>query len=235
MKLFSVLFAAVFFAACAGARIDSVERQMKSDLDDLRSIQAEHTADLNTIRQELREVSGKVEELQYVAMGRTKELERTLNRLGSRVPPPPGVPEKLLNSDEEQIASLTGPAADTYKRGLNQLRAGDFEGGRETFSRFVQDNPGTAFTDNALFWLGICYGKLGQYDRAVVAFSDVFQSYPAENMVPASLYHLSETFVKMGSIQDAKLTLQKLIDEHPKSSFNRKARNRLRELKRRRR
>ena len=125
----------------------------------------------------------------------------------------------------------SGPSADQYKGALARLRGGDFEGAKGAFSAFIEQNPGTAFTDNGLFWLGICYSKLGQYDRAIVSFSDVFQSYPAEDMVPASLYYLAETFVKTNSHDDAILTLEKLREDHPKSKFAAKARKRIAEIK----
>ena len=85
---------------------------------------------------------------------------------------------------------------------------------RNGFNEFIQGNPGTAFTDNALFWTGVCYDKLGQFDRAIGSYSDVFQRYPAEDFVAPSLYRLAETFLKMDSKSEATLTLQKLVDEH---------------------
>lgn len=218
-------------AACSGG-VKQLEERMQADLADLRSIQAEHTAEISEIRGELRTISGKVEELQHVAMGRTTELERSLRRLGTRVPPPEGVPEDLLSRDEEKISRITGASAEDYKRALGQLRAGDFEGASSTFSGFAEANPGTAFTDNALFWLGICYSQLGQYDRAIVSFTDVFQSYPAEDMVPAALFYLAEAFHKAGSKQEALDALQMVIDDHPRSKFASKARKRKREIRR---
>lgn len=232
----AIIFGAAFvactmFTACSSHRLDELERRTRTDITDIRSIQADQNASLNTLRSEVRDLAGKIEELQYTSTGKTKELERTIQRLGSRVPPPAGVPEDLLSRDEERIATLTGPAADLYRKGLQQLRDGDIENSRASFQRFVEENPGTAFTDNALFWLGICYTKLGQYDRAVVSFSQVFQSYPAEDMVPPALYYLAQTFLTNGSTEDAILSLQKLVDEHPRSSYAIKGQSQLRELK----
>lgn len=94
----------------------------------------------------------------------------------------------------------------------------------------MEQNPGTAFTDNAMFWQGIVSDKLNQLDRAVASFSDVFQKYPAEDMVPPALYYLAETLVRMDSKTHAVLTLQKLIDEHPKSEFAARGRERIGQL-----
>jgi tol-pal system protein YbgF len=226
-----LLCLALMSAVGCSKRIDDLEQRTDAAIAELRNIQAEHTAALSEVRSDVRTLSGKVEEIQYVSVGKTRELEKSLLRLGTRVPPPPGVPEDLLSQDEEAIARLSGAGAEGYRQALAQLRSGDLEEARKAFSRFVEQNPGTAFTDNALFWLGICFTKLGQYDRAVVAFSDVYQKYPAEDMVPAALFYLSEALVKAGSVKDAELSLQKLIDEHAKSSFAAKARMRLAELR----
>ncbi|HQH28994.1 MAG TPA: tetratricopeptide repeat protein, partial [Oligoflexia bacterium] len=171
-------------SGCSTKRLDDLD----ASVGELRRIQADHTAALDEIRADLRMLAGKVEQIERQTMGKTKELERSLQRLGTRVPPPPGVPEDLLTQDEEAIAAIAGPAAEMYRQALGFLRGGDIEESRKLFARFVDQNPGTAFTDNALFWLGIACTKLGQYDRAVVAFSEVFQKYPAEDMVPAALY-----------------------------------------------
>ncbi len=224
---------AVAIGGCADARVEKLEqtvRAMKTDLADLRTLQAEHGTAINEMRNELRSVTGKVEEVQHVSVGKTQELEQTITRLQSRVPPPAGVPEELLNQDDEKIAPLTGGSADLYRQALAQIRTGDFEGAKASLQKFITDNPGTAFTDNALFWLGIVEDRMGANDRAVVNFSEVFQKYPAEDMVPPALYYLAESFAKMGSKQDAVLTLQKLVDEHPKSPFAARGRERLQEL-----
>jgi TolA-binding protein len=216
-----------------GNHIEKLDQQVKSmhaDIADIRSIQANQSSDLSQIRVELRALTGRLEEIQHTSAGKAQELEQTITQLKSRVPPPSGVPEDLLDRDDERIASITGAAADSLRKGLGQVRAGDFDGAKQTLTDFVQANPGTAFTDNGLFWLGISYDKLGQYDRAIVSFSEVFQKYPAEDMVAPALYFLADSFLKLGSKQDAILTLQKLVDEQPKSPYAAQGREKLQEL-----
>ena len=228
-----ILGITLFCVSGCVAGVEQMKTSLQSDITELRGIQAEHTAAISEIRAEMRSLTGKIEEMQYISQGKAQELERTLRQLGSRVPPPPGVPEELLNKDEDKISSITGPAAEQYHSALAKLRAGDFSGARQLLSDFIDGNPGTAFTDNALFWLGITYGKLGQNDQAIVAFSDVFRTYPAEDMVPPALFYLADTFEKSGSREDAELTLEKLIEEYPRTSFANKGKTKLKRIKRR--
>ena len=228
-----VSLAALSFSGCADnkvAEIEATAKSTKSDISDMRTLQAQQSQAINEIRNELRALTGKVEELQHTSSGKTQELEQTLSALRSRVPPPAGVPEELLDADDAKISAIPGPAADQYKKALGLIRSGAFDAARSEFESFAEANPGTAFTDNALFWLGIARDRLGQYDGAVVAFSEVFQKYPAEDMVAPALYYLAEAFQKMGSKQDAILTLQKLVDEKKSSPYAARGREKLQEL-----
>lgn len=232
LKLVAVVCFFVFcFSACVENKsVGLLRDDFKRDLRELRSVQAEHTATLSEVRSQMRQLNGQIEELQFKSQGRARELESTIQKLGSRVPPPPGVPQDLLEADQQRIESSQGEAANLFKNALGQLRAGEFETARDGFSSFAKSNPGTSFTDNALFWAGISSLKLGQNDKAILLFSEVFQTYPAEDMTPASLFYLAEVFQKSGSRDDAILTLEKLVDEHPSSRFAVRAKPRIRSL-----
>jgi len=207
--------------------------KFNDDIEKLRETTAEHTAQMERLNSELRQLRGKIEELEYSAVGKTQELENKIRTFSTRVPPPPGVSESLLSKDEEAISRISGPAADTYKNALAQIRSGDFSQAQTSFSTFAQQNPGTAFTDNALFWSGVSSEQLNQFDKAIVAYSQVYQSYPAEDMVPAAIFRLGETFAKMGSYQDAVITLQKLVAEYPRSEFRGEAQAKIRDYQKR--
>lgn len=219
---------AASFSACSTSK--GLEERYQSDIAQVRSVQAEHTAELTQIRQELRQLAGQAEEIQHHARGKTEELERTIQRFSTRVPPPEGVPEDLLNQDEQAIVKNSGEAADLFKNGLQQLRAGDFENSQQTFAHFVELNPDTSFSDNALFWAGVCYEKLGDYGRAIGSYNDVYTRYPAEDRVPAALYRMGESFAQINSINDARDTFKKVADDYPRSSYAPKARARLSKL-----
>ncbi|MCB0358407.1 MAG: tetratricopeptide repeat protein [Bdellovibrionales bacterium] len=206
--------------------------EMRADMADLRSIQARQTASLDQLQSQFASLQGKVDELEYAVHGKTSELEQRLERFGARVPPPPGVPADLLAEDEEKIRRVSGPAADQFSEGLDLLRAGEFERARSLFQSFVDQNPDTAFSDNALFWTGVSLEKIGKYDRAVVAYSDVFKLYPAEDRVQPALLRLGEAFAKLGSTEEAKLTFQKLLDDYPRGKYASEARKQLRDLNR---
>ncbi len=225
-RTFTVSVVLLFFCACS-----NTAREFQGELEDLRTIQARQTASLSQIQEELRLLSGQVEELQFHAMGKTAELEKSLQRLGSRVPPPSGVPEDLLTQDEEKIAKIAGEAADLYRQALRQMRTGAFAEAEHLLTEFISGNPQTAFTDNAYFWSGVSAERTGDYQKAVANYSTVFQKFPAEDRVAPALLRLGNVFAKLNSPDDARLAYQKLIDDFPRSSYATSAKKQLKKLR----
>ena len=221
-------------AACSSERLDMLEssnRALKTDIREIRSMLADQAAEIGQAKADMRALTGKTEEIQYAAIGRTRELESNLSRLQARIPPPPGVPEDLLSRTEDQLTGITGEDADGFRLAMVSLRSGNYDDARAKLQTFVDANPATAVTDDAIFWIGITHKQVKQCDRAVLSFSEVFQRFPGEDMTPPSLYFLAVCFNELGSKNDAILTLQKLIDEHPRSAYTGRARNLLGELR----
>jgi TolA-binding protein len=213
----------LILSACSAG----LEKRMDRDFREIRSIQAEQTAAITEMRHEIRELTGRLDEIQHQTKGRTTQLESAIQQLGTRVPPPSGVPAKLLALDEQRITPIKGAAADMYRDALRLLRNGEFEQAHASFTEFAKRNPGTAFTDNAFFWSGISSMKLDRYERAIGEFSDVYEKYPAEDMVAPALYYMADALFHLGLGNDGVLTLQKLLDDHPDSEYAKKAKERL--------
>ena len=134
------------FSACSAG----LETRMNKQFSEFRSIQAEQTTAISDLREEVRTLTGRLDETQHNTQGRTEQLEKSIQQLGNRVPPPSGVPEDLFARDEASISRLTGSGADIFKAALQNLRVGEFAPAHSGFQNFVRENPGTAYTDNAL-------------------------------------------------------------------------------------
>lgn len=225
----SLLLFGIVTVGCSGKikELEATSQRHEKEINDIRSLSAEHSVTLEQLRNDIRRISGLVEELEYQARGKTEEIRKVLEQVSSRVPPPPGVPEELLVEDEESLSSNNSQAAQQFKDGLKQIRAGDFNGAVSTFTAFVQANGNTIVTDNALVWVGVAQEKLGQYDRAVVAYSEVFTRFPGEDRAPWALLFLANSFEKLNQREESKITLQKVVDDYGTSAAARKAEERL--------
>ena len=217
MKLTYLIINLILIFLCASCSNNS--ELLFEEVRGLRTHQADQSNTINELREEIRQLRGAQQEIEYSSNDKTRELEETIQKLGSRVPPPPGIPENLLVADEKNISTHAGADAASYKLALATLRAGDLSKADQMFSNFLASNAKTTFSDNAIFWKGIVAKNQSQFNKAVLHFTEVFQKFPAEDMVPASLYYMAEALQDAGARDDSKLTLEKLVDEHPNSSF----------------
>lgn len=120
-----------------------------------------------------------------------------------------------LRREESWLSSST--VNETYRKGLEQYRAGQCDQAITTFRQFIRADPGSELADNAQFWIGECYYARKDYNRAIIELNEVFTKYPKGDRVPSGLLALATSFADSGDAIDARLILQKLINDHGKS------------------
>lgn len=123
-----------------------------------------------------------------------------------------------------------GTVNETYRRGLEQYRAGQCDQAITTFRQFIRSEPGSDLADNAQFWIGECYYARKDYNRAIIELNEVFTKYPKGDRVPSGLLALATSFADSGDAIDARLILQKLINDHAKSEEAELGRQKLKTL-----
>jgi TolA-binding protein len=152
------------------------------------------------------------------------------SQLASNAPPaaaaPPAVPgPPIVNGSpswrgvlDQEIAaaqSSSDPAAKAYRAGLIDMQArkfpnaiGVFQGLQRRYPKSPLSEPAEYFSANALF-------ELGKYDESILQFNDLVMRFPRGRFASASLLSEAQAFIKMNDRIDARLTLQKLISDHP--------------------
>ena len=152
---------------------------------------------------------------------------------GEQVKPPSQMPRSeaaviVLKKEEPWLQS--GTVNETYRKGLEQYRAGQCEQAITTFRQFIRADAASDLADNAQFWIGECYYARKDYNRAIIELNEVFTKYPKGDRVPAGLLALATAFADSGDAIDAKLILQKLISDHSKSEEAEVGRQKLKTL-----
>lgn len=149
---------------------------------------------------------------------------------GAAVPSPsPSVPG-AVSSAPTPPAVTPGPAAATneirdYEDAFRLYRSGSYREAIGRFEAFVQTYPSSDYADNALFWLGECHYKLGEHERAVLAFADVVERFPAGNKVPDALYRQGVALLEIGRASGqeasyrpaAREIFERIVKQHPTS------------------
>ena len=95
----------------------------------------------------------------------------------------------------------------------------------DRFRGFLQNYPSSDYADNALFWIGECHFKLGDYERSVLSFEDVVKRYPEGNKVPDALYRQGIALLEIGRRNDeeeiyrpaAREIFERIVKQYPNS------------------
>lgn len=148
-------------------------------------------------------------------------------------PPPDSVPVRPATPESpgEDIALAKEPveAQDEYKMALRTLREQQYDRAIQQFRAFQRKYPNSEMADDAQYWIGESYFAQKDYNRAILEFNDVLK-YRRGDKVPAALLRQAQAFLEIGDQTDARLILQKLINDYPNSEPAKEARDKLRTL-----
>jgi tol-pal system protein YbgF len=140
--------------------------------------------------------------------------------------------------DEEVPATGADKEVQDYEAAFRLYRAGDYQAAVDRFQAFVKAHPDSDYADNALFWMGECHQKLGDFVLAAVTFERVHKEFPEGNKVPDALYRQAVALVEIGRQKGeqaeydaaAREVLQRILDEYPRSERADEARTQLEKL-----
>lgn len=199
-------------------RIEEIRGGMEAPLASLR-------ADLEALKTRVEQVAedqkAKGELLQGLLV-KIGELERKLSELEAKAPPEAKSPAKEEPLNPEEL----------YNEAFLAFRQGDLEGARARFSQFLAKFPDHELSDNAQFWLGECYYKEGDYEKAILEYEKVLSRYPKGNKVPAALLKEGLAFLALGDELTGRYLLERLLKEFPSSPEADLAREKLKALPR---
>ena len=134
-------------------------------------------------------------------------------------PAAPVSPAPVSQAEEKrQEPSVTVPPDQKlYDQNLALYREEKFNEAISGFKTFLSKYPKSDLADNAQFWIGECYMSLGQFEQAILAYQDVMKKYGKGNKIPSSMLRQAIAFYEIKDKTSAKLLLNKLIKQYPKS------------------
>ena len=105
-----------------------------------------------------------------------------------------------------------------YKRGLNDLQAGNYGGARADFMVMVDKFPRHKMAGNAQYWLGETFYVQRQYKQAAQAFLAGYTTYAESSKAPDSLLKLGMTLTALGEKQTGCNAFAELDAKFPNAS-----------------
>jgi len=141
-------------------------------------------------------------------------------------PPPPAAPappmvagspswRAMVNAELASAQSSSDPAAKVYRAGLIAMKAGKYPNAIGVFQGLQRKYPKSPLSEPAEYFSANALYELGKYDQSILQFNDLVMRFPRGRFASASLLSEAQAFMKMGDRIDARLTLQKLLSDHP--------------------
>jgi tol-pal system protein YbgF len=228
--------------AAVQSRLDAHEQRLNT-LEELRSRQANLSADLEDLRVKVSALQGQVDELVMRISPPPEEPpdpltapdEPDMSRPGMEEPA--ASPESIIanataevqaqaeaqegaapGSGEPQPADLNqteDPARELYNRALTQFKARNYQAAQALWKEFVKSYPEHELVPNSIFWQGESFYQLGDYPQAILAYQDVISKYPKSGKYPSALLKQGISFIKIGKTQAGRLLLSDVIKNYP--------------------
>jgi tol-pal system protein YbgF len=230
-------------------------KAQKQDNQNLRNKFAELNALIESIRQEIQVVSGRLEETEYALKQKIQTSEDSYEKKELRL----DRIDQTASLNKDRIARIEGylnfestatdvkakqetgiktqsPAQEKlsedviYQRAKQAFDQGELEVARERFQKLIETYPKSNNADNAQFWIGEIYYHEKWYEKAILEYQKVIENYPNGNKVQSSLLKQGFSFFNLGDKANARLIFTELIKKYPKSNEAQIAKNKLKGL-----
>jgi tol-pal system protein YbgF len=230
------------------SNLENLGKSKASEEQQLRGQYAGINASLDTMREEISALAGRLEETEYhiqKQQGGTSDLEEQIRQKQNLMAEDLANTKKRLEQLEQYLnmekgaarasaaaaaAAKPDTAADLYTAAKKAFDDGNLDQARNGFSAVVKNFPKSNQADNAQFWLGEIYFREKWYEKAILEYQKVIENYPKGNKLPAALLKQGLAFLKIGDKANAKLILQELLDKHPQTNEGRIAAQKIKEL-----
>lgn len=235
--------------------LDTIGKNRQSSEQNLRTQVAQMNANMANLQEDVRLLTGRVEELEYSIKRRASgddttgkkyderldEMSLSLSKLDQRLIQL----EQYLNVDGRNAQPSAGakpgdeaaaPAASDdsektlYEKARQAYDNGEMDKSRQLFQELIKKYPKSSNADNAQFWIGESYYREKWYERAILEYQTVIEKYPKGNKVPAAMLKQGLALLQIGEKSSARLILQELVDKYPDTSASKIAAKKLKEF-----
>jgi len=233
------------------AKLNEYREIREASDQELRSKTAGQNATLDQLQEEIRILSGRLDETEHFLNQKIKafdelfekseNIDKTANLNKDRIArleqylnfessEPGQKPKPVSDKPLPKQAAKTLSEDDVYLAAKKAYDNGDLNAAREGFKNFLKQYPKSENADNAQFWIGETYYREKWYEKAILEYQKVIEAYPKGNKIEASLLKQGFAFFNLGDKANARLILSDLIKKYPKSNEANIAENKLKAM-----
>jgi tol-pal system protein YbgF len=202
-------------------RLNEQVARIAGELTELQNAVAKLVATSRQQDDQLTYLRRRVEELEASNRGRAPAAPSGFAPAAPAAPGSPGSPP-LLGS------ATTTPAADLYRRGVEQLKAKATDAAILTFYDLIATYPESPLRESAQYLVADVYFKQKDWRGALGEFEALIDAVPKGEKVPDALLKIGLCQKDLGDSARARRTWERVVREHPSSAAARQARALLR-------
>lgn len=199
---------------------------------------AEIVVRMGQIEDQVRTMSGRIEQLQFENRRLNEQLRkfqqdiefRLQERAGSgagapATPAPEAAPgrERRGDASATDAGATTGSVArsgDAFDEAKGQFQQRQYRAAEMGFRQFLQANPRDKRAAEAIYWLGESYFQRQQYSDAAEQFLKISTEYPKSNRGADALVKLSMSLSRLNAKPEACATLSEVLRKYPNASVD---------------
>ena len=236
-------------------RRDETARTREANEQGLRQMSASLRAQIDALREEVRALSGRLEELDHSQKvkgsgtagdggdrprdDRVARLEETnlqltqrLARIEEHLKLEPAAATRPPESRIRPESSARVPSEEEiYSRAKQAYDQGNTAQARKGFEELIQRYPSSANADNAQFWIGETFFREKSYEKAILEYQKVIEKYPKGNKVPGALLKQGYAFLALGDKVNSRLILEEVVRKYPQAPEAKLASDKLKEIR----
>jgi TolA-binding protein len=201
----------------ARGEVDKLEVTLTKATRVLARNSADFGADMESIKERLREIDGALAEMRHDMAQTVKQIEATDKKIvgvasaaGLDIP----VDESTVPADADAHFKLI---TDSFSSG----RYGEV---RSLCDLYLKRYPNQKFADEAQLYIGRSYIAQKRWSKALGPLRTFTEKYPKSSRIPEALYSMAECFFNMGDCTDARILVEALTTRHKGSEYAVKAR-----------
>jgi tol-pal system protein YbgF len=217
----------ILTAGCAGGRLTQLEERTAA----VEERAAQLAGEMDALDRTKEEFGRRDREAKAVSDSRLGDVETRVGML-----------EEVVREIEERLAAIeetmgAGPLPggadlepeerELYDGAYIDFARGEYGLALAGFEAFAERFPSSALADNALYWMGECYGAQQRWDDALAKFRALRDLYPEGDKVKSSLLKEGMMLLDLGRDAEGEAALRELLMRFPRSEEARVARERL--------
>jgi len=212
----------------AEKQVKELEKVLKEATEVLTRNSADFGADMEKIKENLRQMEGALAEIKHAIEEEQKaraEAEASQSRRLEEVARQSGIEVVIdpatIPTDKKEHFTLIEAA---YK-------AGRYGEARTLAKIFIEKHPKDSNTDDAQMVIAKSYYKQKKYSSSLGAYQKIVDNYPKSSRMSEVMYLMGECFYSLGSCSDARTLYDSVVAKYPKSSWAKKAKTGIKKIK----